>query len=97
MLEQLLAEPRWLAIVGLGLDLVGAILVAGTAWFRVATISAYGGPGGEPEEMLKKRRWFVLIGGFLLASGFALQMYGTWAFFFFPIDTASSISALSPL
>jgi len=78
MWELLAQEPRWLTIVGLGLDLVGGVLVAGTAWFRLKVSVAYGGPGMEPAGSLRWRRGFVVVGGVALAAGFALQMYGTW-------------------
>ena len=29
-LAEMMAEPRWLMIIGLALDMVGAVLVAGT-------------------------------------------------------------------
>ena len=78
MWEVLIAEPRWLAIMGLGMDLAGGALVATTAWFRIKTASTYGGPGGEPEEVLRLRRSFVYVGGSLLTLGFGLQIWATW-------------------
>jgi hypothetical protein len=78
MWELLAQEPRWLIIIGLGLDLVGGVLVAGTAWFRLEVAIPYGGPGSEAAGPLRWRRTFVAIGGTLLAVGFGLQMHGTW-------------------
>ena len=36
--ETMLAEPRWIAIIGLVLDAIGAVLVAWTAWARVVVV-----------------------------------------------------------
>ena len=75
--EQIVAEPKWLAIFGLFLDLVGGVLIAATAWFRVQVSVTYGGPGSEPKQALWRRRSAVLLGGTLLSAGFALQMVST--------------------
>ena len=78
MWELLAQEPRWLIIVGLGFDLVGGVLVAWTAWFRMQVAVAFGGPGVEAAGPLRWRRAFVVLGGALLSLGFLLQMGGTW-------------------
>jgi hypothetical protein len=72
------AEPRWMAILGLALDLAGGVLVAAVAWMRVTAVVYYGGPATEPAGPLWWRRGFVVLGGFLLAAGFALQMWATY-------------------
>ncbi len=90
MWHQVLAEPRWLIIAGLGLDMVGGVLVALTAWSRVrVSISPISAPmggapmgvigtGSEPGSGLKWRRRSVVAGAALLALGFAMQIWGTW-------------------
>ena len=74
----MLAEPRWLIIIGLGLDIAGAVLIAITALSRVKS-DLYFGPGGgqEQDRPLARRRWMVGIGGFLLVGGFAMQGVAT--------------------
>ncbi len=83
---EMMAEPRWLAIVGLFLDMIGAVLVAGTAWFRMttylpyagrATDAAKAGPVTEEYGPLWRRRGFVIVGGLLLVIGFGLQIWAT--------------------
>ncbi len=76
--EQVFIEPKWLTIFGLFMDLIGGVLIAGTAWFRVQVAMVYGGPGSEPSQTLWWRRSTVLAGGSLLAAGFALQMFAAW-------------------
>ena len=78
MWEFLAQEPRWLIIVGLGLDLVGGVLVAGTAWLRLQIDDRWDSLGAELKRPLRIRRALVASGGLLLAVGFGLQMYGTW-------------------
>ncbi len=75
--EQVFIEPRWLTIFGLFMDLIGGVLIAFTAWFRVQVAVAYGGPGREPKQALWWRRSAVLLGGTLLSAGFALQIVST--------------------
>lgn len=77
-----LAEPRWLVIIGLGFDAIGAVLVAITAWLRISAV-AYLGDGAGPnvhEEPagLVKRRWLVFGGASLLVFGFSLQGIAAW-------------------
>ena len=72
-----MAEPKWWAIIGLGLDLIGGVLVALTAWMRVKVAVAYGGPGEEPLSTLRKRKWTVGFGAVFLTVGFLLQMWST--------------------
>lgn len=69
----MLAEPRWLVIVGLGFDAIGAVLVAWIAWARIAmptTIDEIA-PPGDPTLRLRCR--MVVCGGALLVTGFGLQ------------------------
>lgn len=73
-----MAEPRWWTIVGLGLDLVGGVLVAATAWYRIQMINTWKDGDKEPLRALWWRRGAVLSGGLFLSGGFALQMYATW-------------------
>ena len=68
--QQLIAEPRWLTIIGLALDLVGGALIALTAWFRLkVSVSPLGAQIGvsedasEPTSGLRWRRRIVVIGG----------------------------------
>ncbi len=82
---QVLAEPKLLIIVGLGLDVIGAWMVALTAWSRVHVhVSPVGavigvtGYGSEPASGLKWRRRGVVAGGALLMLGFGCQIWGTW-------------------
>lgn len=72
------AEPRWLAIIGLGIDAVGGVMVALVAWMRVTVGVYWGGPGQEPSGALRRRRAVVVVGGSLLALGFGLQMWATY-------------------
>ncbi len=75
MVAEITAEPKWWAIIGLGLDLVGGVLVALTTWMRVIVNVPWGGPAEEPPEGLRKRRRIVVSGALLLTAGFALQMW----------------------
>ena len=78
------AEPKWLMIVGLYLDLFGGILIAFTAWFRLSIPGVTGmnmgtgmiatGDIEEPSGPLRWRRRLVIFGGALLAGGFLLQI-----------------------
>ena len=84
-----LAEPRWLVIVGLAFDAIGAVLVAITAWLRIGGVAYLGeGTGRQPGPLamdpraavvheepagLVKRRWLVFGGASLLVVGFSLQ------------------------
>ena len=56
----------------------GGVLVAAVAWMRVTAVVYYGGPATEPSGPLWWRRVFVVLGGFLLSAGFALQMWATY-------------------
>ena len=76
-------EPRQLANVGLFLDMIGAVLVAATAWLRLKTPGRTGVdvdgftyvPGAdEAPRPLWVRRGFVVLGGLLLVIGFAFQI-----------------------
>ncbi len=78
MLQQVMAEPRWLTIAGLGLDVIGGVLVAATAWARIQMIGTWDEGDLEPLRTMRGRRNMVLAGGILLSAGFALQMYATW-------------------
>lgn len=71
--------PRWIAIIGLVLDAVGAVLIAVTALARVKS-DLYFGPGGgyEQDRPLARRRLMVGIGAFLLVGGFAMQGVAAW-------------------
>ena len=64
-------------IVGLGLDIVGALLIAFTAWLRISMNMTWDDPN-EPKEGLRVRRRLVILGGLLLTVGFGLQIWGTW-------------------
>ncbi len=82
--EQVVAEPKWLAIFGLFLDLIGGVLIAATAWFRLtlavdplAIQSGVTGSAEESKRILRWRRCAVVGGGTLLSAGFALQMVST--------------------
>lgn len=77
-------EPRQLANVGLALDMIGAVMVAATALWRLKTPSMSGVDLGgiihlpatdEDPRPLRVRRGFVVAGGALLAIGFAFQIY----------------------
>lgn len=82
------SEPRWWAIVGLSLDLVGGSLVAWTAWLRLKFPGKTGvGVGGgltytpaieEEPDTLRRRRIAVAVGGSLLGAGFTLQILSNW-------------------
>ena len=76
--DLVMAEPKYLAIIGLGFDLVGGVLVAMTAWFRVQLSVAFGGPATESARELWWRRSAVVTGGFFLSTGFGLQIVATW-------------------
>ncbi len=80
--EAMLAEPRWIAIIGLVLDAVGAVLVAFTAWLRISAVSYIGYGGGpnieEERSGLINRRRLVVVGAFLLVAGFILQGIAAW-------------------
>ena len=83
--EQLILEPRWLTMSGLGMDLIGGTLIAVTALFRLSLFvdplaiqEGVTGSAEESEGALKWRRCAVYAGGTLLALGFGLQMYATW-------------------
>ena len=78
MWEAAVLEPKWLIIVGLGLDFIGAVLVAWAVWLRVKTSREWATVVEESPHALRQRRTLVLLGGSLLAGGFGLQMYGTW-------------------
>ena len=71
--EAMLAEPRWIAIIGLVLDAVGAVLVAWTAWARVKMTATWEEFSDEAVTPLKHRRRMVVWGGTLLVVGFGLQ------------------------
>ena len=73
----LMAEPKWWAIIGLGLDLVGGVLVAFTAWFRVSVEVPWSSDGVEPAESLKVRQRMVLSGAGALSAGFGIQIWST--------------------
>ncbi len=83
--EQVFIEPRWLTIFGLFMDLIGGVLIAFTAWFRLrlavdplAFQMGVTGSAEESERTLRWRRCAVVGGGTLLSAGFALQMVSTW-------------------
>ncbi len=82
---QIVAEPKLLTISGLFLDVIGGVLIALTAWFRVqVSVSPLGAAIGvsedalEPRSGLQWRRRIVVAGGVLLTVGFSLQIWGTW-------------------
>ena len=81
-------EPRQLANVGLVLDMIGAVLVAFTAWLRLKIPGRAGTnvkgiteeitwvpPADEPLRPLRVRRSFVILGGALLVIGFYFQIH----------------------
>ena len=77
-------EPRQLANFGLFLDMIGAGMIAYTAWFRLKIPSRTGMTFGdftrvpaaeEARRPLLVRRGLVILGGFLLVIGFGFQMY----------------------
>ncbi len=77
-------EPRQIANVGLALDMIGAVMIAYTAWFRLKIPSRTGMDFGgfthvpaaeEVPRSLLVRRGFVILGGLLLVIGFGLQIY----------------------
>ncbi len=77
-------EPRQLANVGLVLDMIGAVMVAFTAWLRLKIPSRSGVDVGgipyvpatdEDPRPLWVRRGFVVVGGALLVIGFYFQIY----------------------
>ena len=75
--ETILAEPRWIAIIGLVLDAVGAVLVAFTAWARMKLPELYGATA-EADQTLRPRRRMVVWGAALLVVGFILQGVAAW-------------------
>ena len=77
-------EPRQLANVGLILDMIGAVMVAYTAWLRLKIPSRSGvdvdgftfvPAADEAPRPLWVRRGFVVVGGALLVIGFYFQIY----------------------
>lgn len=83
--DQLMLEPRWFAIIGLGMDLIGGATIASAAWLRlrlaVDPIAIGVGVTGIAEEAVWAWRWrrrAVIDGGILLSAGFLLQMYSAW-------------------
>ncbi len=77
-------EPRQLANAGLFLDMIGAVLVAATALWRLKIPSRTGMDFGEFTHVpaadeaprpLWVRRGLVVAGGALLAIGFWFQIY----------------------
>ena len=77
-------EPRQLANVGLALDMIGAGMIAYTAWLRLKFPSTTGMDAGgitfvlaadEAPRPLWVRRGFVVVGGLCLIIGFAFQIY----------------------
>ncbi len=71
--------------MGLSLDVIGGVLIALTAWFRIqVSVSPLGAQVGvsedafEPTSGLKWRRRAVVFGGFFLTIGFGLQIWGNW-------------------
>ena len=74
-----LAEPRCLIIVGLALDVIGAVLVAFTAWARVSAVLGF--DTDKSTEMPKdvyRRRLMVIVGAGFLVVGFVLQGIAAW-------------------
>ena len=79
------AEPRGLANAGLVLDMIGAVLIAATAWMRLkipgkAGVTMAGGitftgANKEVRRTLWWRRALVVIGGILLVVGFYFQIH----------------------
>ena len=79
--ETMLTEPRWIAIIGLVLDAIGAVLVAITAWLRISGVAVLGNGGPNVHEEhsgLAKRRWLVVVGALLLVVGFIMQAVAAW-------------------
>ncbi len=77
-------EPRQIANVGLALDMIGAVMIAYTAWFRLKIPSRTGMDFGdfthvpaaeEAPRPLRVRQGFVVLGGLLLVIGFGFQIY----------------------
>ena len=76
--QQITSEPLYLAIIGLVFDLVGAVLVAWTVWFRAESAVGWGEAKEEWVAVFYRRRWAMVIGGGFLAEGFFLQGLSTW-------------------
>ena len=82
-------DPKWANVIGLLLDVIGAVLLtAGVIVSKENAIrrgSAYWG-GDTPESNLKsppiqdrlKQSRNAIIGGILLVVGFVFQVYGSW-------------------
>ena len=57
--------------------MLGAVLVAGTAWFRMTANMVWGDIVREEIKPLWWRRSFVTLGAVLLVVGFGLQIWAT--------------------
>ena len=73
-----LAEPKWLSVFGLGLDAIGAFLLAYIAWFRISVRAVRGGQAKEPDQAVRPRRNVLCVGAVFLVVGFAMQIAGNW-------------------
>ncbi len=74
---------KWLNIVGLFCDLLGAGVIAASVIASRAAIdrmtgSYYSGPNPDAQADRKRQSNLALIGVGLLCIGFALQIVGTW-------------------
>ena len=80
MMGLTLPSPPWFSVVGLGLDTLAVIAFAWDV-ARVSTVPAANVGGGA-----SRVSWFERLGAsrlaiacaFVLATGFALQIYGEW-------------------